>query len=111
MLFASAGGFNVDPSAYDKKDFTAYIIPNLNWLLSKFLGPLFSPTGFLNDPDICKDGYVSTDYLEEAFEEFDLERQELLHILDYYKVSSLFVEWFCDSLITTVMLYPCQIFI
>ena len=88
VLLVSAGDFNVDHSAYDKKDFTAYIIPNFNWLLSKFLGPLFSPTGFLNNPEICKDGYVSNDYLEAAFKEFNVERQELLHILDYYEVSS-----------------------
>ena len=86
VLFASPSDTDVDSSDYNEKKYDAYIIPDLNWLLSTFLGPLFSPTGFLKFPEICKDGYVSLEYLEAAFEQFNLENHEVLNILDHYQV-------------------------
>ena len=93
---ASPRSIGLDPSVYDDITCGICVMMDLNWFLSVFLGPLFSPNSFLKNPDICKNGYVSREYLEEAFEEFNLGERELIQILDSYQVS-LFSKFFIDS--------------
>ena len=91
---ASPNDRNVNLDKYDDKKYSAYVMVDLNWFLSTFLGPLFSPASFLKDPEICRNGYVSTKYLEAAFREFHLKKTELVQILDCYQVNLSYVVTF-----------------
>ena len=92
LLMSSPDDTGVDLSAYDDINYGICLMMDLNWFLSTFLGPLFSPEGFLKNPKICINGYVSGKYLEAAFEKFNLKKQELIQILDFYQVSLFHME-------------------
>ena len=86
---ASPDVTNVDLDAFDDIKYGINVMVDLNWFISSFLGPLFSPQGFLKNPKICDNGYISQQYIEAAFKGFGLTKNELVQILDCYQVSLL----------------------
>ena len=89
LLLASPDVSNVDLDVFDDIKYGINVMVDLNWFISTFLGPLFSPQGFLKRSEICVNGYISEKYLEDAFKGFGLKKDELVRILDCYQVSLL----------------------
>ena len=89
LLLASPDVSNVDLDVFDDIKYGINVMVDLNWFISTFLGPLFSPQGFLKSSEICVNGYISEKYLEDAFKGFGLKKDELVRILDCYQVSLL----------------------
>ena len=71
---------------FESNRYAGKLITDIGWFLKDFLGTIYSPECFLNDPSICHDGYISQKYLDVVCKDNKIEKDVLISVLDYFHV-------------------------
>ena len=80
-------GDDIDLEIFESNQCSDHLIIDIAWFLEEFRGTIYSPECFLKDPSICCDGYISEKHLDKACEDYNIQKDVLIAILDYFHVS------------------------
>ena len=90
MLVASPIDASHDLEMFESNLCKGNLITDIGWFFRDFLGTIYSPECFLNDPNICHDGYISQKYIDKTCTENNIEKDVLISVLDFFHVSKKF---------------------